>query len=263
MEKPCIECELESATNSLQPMSLAEEHNTTGASDMPGFGVADDIIESPLSESARTESINIEQGDRVVGPEFHESLAIRAGFVVVAVIALSGLAWIVGGSLIPTHVSPSPSVQTVNSSAPNPGSNGGRIQALRDSVREASSEATVGDNPKRVASPMNRRAQPAVGLAAPNSATIDEHPHTASIRLSAKELDSRTKRMPVAETRPTTIAGWMLREVANGTAVLEGPNGVLRVRRGDMVPGAGRIDSILLWGNRWIVATTQGLISTP
>jgi hypothetical protein len=43
----------------------------------------------------------------------------------------------------------------------------------------------------------------------------------------------------------------------------EGPNGIWRVRRGDAVPGLGRIDSIVLWGQRWIVATSQGLISTP
>jgi hypothetical protein len=28
------------------------------------------------------------------------------------------------------------------------------------------------------------------------------------------------------------------------------------------VPGVGRVDSILLWGERWIVATSRGLIST-
>jgi hypothetical protein len=29
------------------------------------------------------------------------------------------------------------------------------------------------------------------------------------------------------------------------------------------VPGVGKVDSIVRWGNRWIVATTRGLISTP
>ena len=33
----------------------------------------------------------------------------------------------------------------------------------------------------------------------------------------------------------------MLREVTNGTAVLEGPNGIWTVKRGDMVPGVGRV----------------------
>jgi hypothetical protein len=67
---------------------------------------------------------------------------------------------------------------------------------------------------------------------------------------------------PVPETRPTTIEGWTIREVSGGTAVLEGPNGVWKATRGDTVPGVGKIDSIVRWGNRWIVATSRGLIST-
>jgi hypothetical protein len=71
-----------------------------------------------------------------------------------------------------------------------------------------------------------------------------------------------TKPAPVPETRPTTIEGWTIREVSGGTAVLEGPNGVWKATRGDTVPGVGKIDSIVRWGNRWIVATSRGLIST-
>ena len=69
---------------------------------------------------------------------------------------------------------------------------------------------------------------------------------------------------PVAmpETRPTTIEGWTIREVVGGTVVLDGPSGAWRAAQGDTVPGIGRIDSIVRWGSRWIVATTKGLIST-
>jgi hypothetical protein len=68
---------------------------------------------------------------------------------------------------------------------------------------------------------------------------------------------------PVPETRPTTIEGWTVLDVRGGTAVLEGPDGVRMATRGDTVPGIGRIDSIVRWGNRWIVATASGLIATP
>jgi hypothetical protein len=81
----------------------------------------------------------------------------------------------------------------------------------------------------------------------------------ASIQDRAKILPRPTA---VPETRPTTIEGWTIREVVGGTAVLEGPGGVWRVTQGDTVPGVGRIDSIVRWGSRWIVATTRGLIST-
>jgi hypothetical protein len=68
---------------------------------------------------------------------------------------------------------------------------------------------------------------------------------------------------PTPEARPTTIEGWTLHEVSDGVAILEGPNGVWKVKRGDTVPGVGRVESIVRWGNNWIVATSHGLISAP
>jgi hypothetical protein len=84
-------------------------------------------------------------------------------------------------------------------------------------------------------------------------------PATPAVEKS-KEI---TKPTPVPETRPTTIPGWTVRAVSGGTATLEGPNGVWKAVRGDTIPGLGKIDSIVRWGNRWIVATTRGLVSTP
>jgi hypothetical protein len=76
-------------------------------------------------------------------------------------------------------------------------------------------------------------------------------------------LTDRGPMVPAAETRPTTIEGWTVLDVRGATAVLEGPDGVRMATRGDTVPGIGRIDSIVRWGNRWIVATDSGLIATP
>jgi hypothetical protein len=73
---------------------------------------------------------------------------------------------------------------------------------------------------------------------------------------------ARTSSRPVPETRPTTIEGWTVRTVDGGTAVLEGPTGTWRVARGDTVPGVGKVDSIVRWGNHWIVATSRALISS-
>jgi hypothetical protein len=68
---------------------------------------------------------------------------------------------------------------------------------------------------------------------------------------------------PVPETKPGTIEGWTVRDVVGGTAVLEGPNGQWRATSGDTVPGLGKVDSIVRWGSRWIVATSKGLVSMP
>ena len=54
---------------------------------------------------------------------------------------------------------------------------------------------------------------------------------------------------PVPDTKPTTIAGWTVREVYGEKAVLVGPDHVWTVRTGDTVPGVGQIDTIVRWGN--------------
>ncbi len=77
-----------------------------------------------------------------------------------------------------------------------------------------------------------------------------------------REKKARNRPKPTPETRPNTIEGWTVRNVSGGTAVLQGPNGIRKVSVGDTVPGAGRIDTIVRWGNRWIVATSKGLITT-
>jgi hypothetical protein len=86
---------------------------------------------------------------------------------------------------------------------------------------------------------------------------------TTTSSIAAPEPGKIAPRLtPFPETRPSTIEGWAIREVTGGTVVLQGPGGVWRVSQGDNVPGVGRIDSIVRWGSRWIVATTRGLIST-
>ncbi|OSJ33962.1 hypothetical protein BST63_04770 [Bradyrhizobium canariense] len=76
-------------------------------------------------------------------------------------------------------------------------------------------------------------------------------------------IEPRAPLTPSPDTTPTTIEGWTILDVRGGTAVLAGPAGVRMGMRGDTVLGIGRIDSIVRWGNRWIVATDSGLITTP
>jgi hypothetical protein len=77
-------------------------------------------------------------------------------------------------------------------------------------------------------------------------------------KMSLPASQTPEKFTPAPETRPTAVADWTLREVIDGAAVLQRPTGIRRVTRGDTVPGLGRVNSIVRWGNRWIVATTNG-----
>ncbi len=64
----------------------------------------------------------------------------------------------------------------------------------------------------------------------------------------------------VEVARLPTVEGWILRDVANGGALIEGRQGVYEVYAGDPVPGLGRIDAIRRQDGRWVVVTSKGLI---
>jgi hypothetical protein len=159
----------------------------------------------------------------------------------------------------------------------------------RQEVVKVSDQRIVSDNQMRSLADSGRisgaenSARP--GKAASNGFNYQPHrqlrPHTLTQQRSAskpspdqdgtttqsiitKQQDRvTTPPVPFPETRPTTISGWTLRGVVDGTALLDGPYGTWKAARGDTVPGLGRVDSIVLWGNRWIVATSRGLVTTP
>jgi hypothetical protein len=56
------------------------------------------------------------------------------------------------------------------------------------------------------------------------------------------------------------VEGWVLRDVANGVALIEGRQGIFEVYAGDPIPGLGRIDAIRKQDGHWVVVTSRGLI---
>ena len=64
---------------------------------------------------------------------------------------------------------------------------------------------------------------------------------------------AQTSRLPVVE-------GWVLRDVTDGLAVVQGRQGIYEVVPGDPLPGVGRVDAIRRQDGRWVVVTSRGLI---
>jgi hypothetical protein len=141
-------------------------------------------------------------------------------------------------------------------------------QTLTDSGRRSGAENSA--TPGKVASngfnyQPHRQLRPHT-LAQQRSASKpspDQDGTTTQSIITKQQDRATTPPVPFPETRPTTISGWTLRGVVDGTALLDGPYGTWKAARGDTVPGLGRVDSIVLWGNRWIVATSRGLVTTP
>jgi hypothetical protein len=234
----------------------------------------------PAAARSRIDGIKLDRMDRItlVPAVSAGERAVRAAMlVVVPVVALLGFVWIVGGdwfhSVPPDVRAPGPNLAR-SQSAPGFGK-GDRlpIRGAADALAGADAEPparqrTAGPAPSAPAasepSPAAPQRQAARHEPAINAAreTPPEPAPSRAAKPVVREAPPRGRVTPVAETRPSTIPGWTVRDVVGSEAVLQGPGGTFRVGRGDAVPGLGKVETIVRWGNRLIVTTERGLVST-
>jgi hypothetical protein len=110
-----------------------------------------------------------------------------------------------------------------------------------------------------------RAAQTSVTTAAAPAASTKEKDVTGSIPQQAAVASPAPAPAPAAPPKPEvarlpTVEGWVLRDVANGSALIESRRGMYEVYAGDPVPGLGRVDAIRRQDGRWVVVTSKGLI---
>jgi hypothetical protein len=104
------------------------------------------------------------------------------------------------------------------------------------------------------------RAAPAVAPVPVAMAPAAAKEVTGSISPPAAAAQASATAPKVEVGRLPTVEGWILRDVANGGALIEGRQGVYEVYAGDPVPGLGRVDAIRRQDGRWVVVTSKGLI---
>jgi hypothetical protein len=198
--------------------------------------------------------LKVDRDDVLVVREPFGDRARTPLLVTVAVVASFGLGWAGGlnwsqfaGELglveVAQKETPSPRISEARSSGKNEGA--------RKTASASDSPVVTGSIPKPSAllpgSPRPSASPAAQANAAPSAAAIA----------------MRQPLVAAPETKPATIPGWTVVDVRDGTAVLEGPDGIRMAARGDTIPGIGRVESIVRWGSRWVIATASGLIATP
>jgi hypothetical protein len=111
------------------------------------------------------------------------------------------------------------------------------------------------------------QAEPAAKLAKLSEAVdkLRVAPAAAPVAAAAAKEVTGSISPPVAApkvevARLPTVEGWLLHDVADGGALIEGRQGVFEVYAGDPVPGLGRVEAIRRQDGRWVVVTTRGLI---
>lgn len=84
----------------------------------------------------------------------------------------------------------------------------------------------------------------------------------ARVDIASEITGTIPRQAPTIDTRPDVIAGWRVRRVYDGVAVLDGDLGVIEVVLGQTIPDLGRILDIKSENGRWQVLTTKGRISS-
>ncbi len=75
------------------------------------------------------------------------------------------------------------------------------------------------------------------------------------------EAVARESAPPAKSIKAEPVEGWVLREVYDGAALVEGRNGRLyEVAPGGAIPGVGRVEAIERRGKAWVVQTDKGVI---
>ena len=243
-----------------------------------------DQYELPAREAARprAQGIRIDRSDRVaVSRDSFSEWTMRAAIAAaVACVIVGGFFWI-GGSQWVSVSKPTPA-PAASASAPAAGQSNNVItskiapapaapaaampataqtQTIATDGKEDRAPAGIADLIAREnAEPLRKVPEP-TRTAAPAPKKETATPRQIAQRTEA-EPAARRLLAPVPETRPNTIPGWSVREAGGDSAVLDGPQGTRRVAPGESVPGLGRVETIVRWGNRWIVTTERGLIST-
>ena len=111
------------------------------------------------------------------------------------------------------------------------------------------------------------QAEPAAKLARLSEAVdkLRAASPAAALPVAAAPVAAKDVTGSIASPKPEvgrlpTVEGWVLRDVANGGALIEGRRGIYEVYAGDPVPGLGRVDAIRRQDGHWVVVTSKGLI---
>jgi hypothetical protein len=259
----------------------AKRHPPSNEATEPKFLLVDRVGAVPTAAPAWDHDLRVDDPS-ATNDAFSRSRRFRPAVIVGAILVVLGLGW-VGGWASYRLLADAPAVRPIKqvntadcSFEPGRDADCAAFKSDRDLMSTASTTGKVAaaaptavvraHEPSRGGAQQANAATSRETLPAPvTSSSLSSAAARERAKTSAKPttpMSEARPTTPVPETRPTTIDGWVVREVVGGTAVLQGPDGVWRAKAGDTVPGVGRVDSIVRWGSRWIVATSRGLIST-
>jgi hypothetical protein len=280
----------EAATKVAPKEAAKEAPKEAGATKTGAPGAtSESTITSLSADGVYDETWSDDTGDTTASDQDIQTSGKRRIVALAAVIALAAVSGAIGGALatagIGRHLEQSTGGGEIRAaSVPNQAveESIARIDAELAALKElgAAQSAKVNDRLDKVE---KTQAEPAAKLARLNEAMdklrVPLAPAPAAVAAMAASKETTGSIQPPAPalkpkpevTRQTTVArpavdrlptveSWVLRDVANGGALIEGRQGMFEVFAGDAVPGLGRVDAVRRQDGRWVVVTAKGLI---
>jgi hypothetical protein len=141
---------------------------------------------------------------------------------------------------------------TANAIAQVSSAQGSKVASEREQQRIEKIAERLDRLERQVADPIPTATAPQKAEPAKPLTLQDPHalPSPADIAAAAQKV----------EAKPKLIHNYVVREVADGVALIEGPDGLREVWPGRGVPGAGKVTSIERQAGKWVVITSEGLI---
>jgi hypothetical protein len=137
-----------------------------------------------------------------------------------------------------------------------------RLDRLQRADQDSASRlAAVAERLER----MEKDQNPRLGEIAARLDRIEKQLASVPTAAAPKAAEPSVTGSVVEKTPPkkAPIEGWVLREVYDGSALVEGRNRRLReIAPGQTLPGAGKIESIERRGRTWVVVTDRGIITS-
>lgn len=172
-----------------------------------------------------------------------------------------------GLSLPPAETDVAPSLPSLDEIVGGEGRGG--IHALRDEEERKEAESVQAVDEKVAAleeriSGIERRVEDiarrveAIASASPQASA--EFPDAGSPPAAVAAPAKADLSVSLPPLKPAIVESATLKGVSRGLAWVSTPSGVVEVREGDTIPGAGKVLRIREYEGRWIVSTPEGLV---
>jgi hypothetical protein len=127
----------------------------------------------------------------------------------------------------------------------------------RAEINSAVTERTI--DPKAIQTTLDKAAR-AEKSDSMTTASIPGSSEPQSVEIAPTAQPLAMASAEPQKKQPQVLSDWAVRDVYDGIALVEGPEGAIEVMPGDTIPGAGTVKSIERRSGGWIVLTSRGLV---